>query len=37
MKILKVYDTMNRAKFEAEQYYKECSDNGMDIRFKNPL
>ena len=36
MTILKVYDTMNRAKFEAEQYYKECSDNGMDVRFRTP-
>ena len=32
MKILKVYDTMSRAKFEAEKYYKECLDNGMDVR-----
>ena len=36
MKILKVYDTMNKAKFEAEKYYKECLDNGMDVRFRTP-
>lgn len=36
MKILKVYDTMNRAKFEAEEYYKECLDNGMDVRYRTP-
>ena len=37
MTILKVYDTMNKAKFEAEKYYKECLDNGMDVRFRTPL
>jgi hypothetical protein len=37
MKILKVYDTMNRAKFEAEQYYKECLDNGMNVRYITPI
>lgn len=36
MTILKVYDTMNKAKFEAEEYYKECLDNGMDVRFRTP-
>ena len=36
MKILKVYDTMNKAKFEAEKYYKECLDNGMDVRYRTP-
>lgn len=36
MTILKVYDTINRAKFEAEEYYKECLDNDMDVRFRTP-
>ena len=33
---LKVYDTMQKAKFEAEKYYEECLDNGMDVRFRTP-
>lgn len=36
MKILKVYDTVQKAKFEAEQYYKECLDNGMNVRYRTP-
>lgn len=36
MKILKVYDTMKKAKLEAEKYYKECVDNGMDVRYRTP-
>ena len=36
MKILKVYDTMQEAKLEAEKCYKECVDNGMDVRFRTP-
>lgn len=27
---------MNKAKFEAEEYYKECVDNGMDVRYRTP-
>ena len=27
---------MQKAKFEAEQYYKECLDNGMDVRYRTP-
>lgn len=37
MTILKVYDTMNKAKFEAEKYYKECLDNGMDVKYITPI
>lgn len=37
MTILKVYDTMHRAKFEAEKYYKECLNNGMDVRYRTPI
>lgn len=36
MTILKVYDTMQIAKFEAEKYYKECLNNGMDVRYRTP-
>jgi hypothetical protein len=37
MVTLKVYDTMQKAKFEAEKYYEECVDNGMDVRFRTPI
>lgn len=33
MTILKVYDTMQRARFEAEEYYKECLNCDMKVRF----
>ena len=27
---------MQKAKFEAEKYYQECLDNGMDVRYRTP-
>ena len=36
MKILKVYDTMQRAKFEAEEYYRDWLSCGMDVRYRTP-
>lgn len=36
MTILKVYDTMQRAKLEAEKYYEEFLNNGMDVRYRTP-
>lgn len=36
MKILKVYDTMQRARFEAEEYYRECLNCDMKVRFITP-
>ena len=37
MNILKVYDTMKKAQFEAKKYYQECLDNGMDVRYITPI
>lgn len=36
MKILKVYDTMQKAQFEVEKYYEECLNNGMDVKYITP-
>jgi hypothetical protein len=36
MKILKVYDTMQRAKFEAEEHYQEWLNCDMKVRFVTP-
>lgn len=36
MTILKVYDTMQRAKFEAEKHYQEWLNCDMKVRFINP-
>jgi hypothetical protein len=36
MKILKVYDTMQRAKFEAEKHYQEWLNCDMKVRFITP-
>ena len=36
MKILKVYDTMQRAKFEAEEHYQEWLNCDMKVRFITP-
>lgn len=33
MKILKVYDTMQEARFEAKRYYQEWLNSDMKIRF----
>lgn len=33
MKILKVYDTMQRARFEAEEHYQEWLNCDMKVRF----
>lgn len=33
MKILKVYDTMQEAKFEAKRYYQEWLNCDMKVRF----
>lgn len=36
MKILKVYDTMQRAKFEAEEHYQDWLNCDMGVRFITP-
>lgn len=36
MKILKVYDTMQRARFEAEEHYQEWLNCDMKVRFITP-
>lgn len=36
MTILKVYDTMQRAKFEAEEHYQEWLNCDMKVRFITP-
>lgn len=36
MKILKVYDTMQRAKFEAKEHYQEWLNCDMKVRFITP-
>ena len=36
MTILKVYDTMQRAKFEAEKHYQEWLNCDMKVRFITP-
>lgn len=36
MKILKVYDTMQRARFEAEKHYQEWLNCDMKVRFITP-
>lgn len=36
MKILKVYDTMQRAKFEAEEHYQDWLNCDMKVRFITP-
>lgn len=36
MKILKVYDTMQRAKFEAEEHYQEWLNCDIGVRFITP-
>ena len=36
MKILKVYDTMQRAEFEAEEHYQEWLNCDMKVRFITP-
>lgn len=36
MIILKVYDTMQRAKFEAEKHYQEWLNSDMKVRFITP-
>lgn len=36
MKILKVYDTIQRAKFEAEEHYQEWLNCDMKVRFITP-
>lgn len=36
MTILKVYDTMQRARFEAERYYQEWLNCDMKVRFITP-
>ena len=33
MKILKVYDTMQRARYEAEEHYQEWLNCDMKVRF----
>lgn len=36
MTILKVYDTMQRARFEAEEHYQEWLNCDMKVRFITP-
>lgn len=36
MTILKVYDTMQRAKFEAEEHYQDWLNCDMKVRFITP-
>ena len=36
MTILKVYDTMQRAKFEAEEHYQEWLNCDIKVRFITP-
>ena len=36
MKILKVYDTMQRAKFEAEEHYQDWLNCDIGVRFITP-
>lgn len=37
MKILKVYDTIQLAKIEAEKHYRDYLDNGLDVIFRTPI